>query len=73
MTLLQDNVLTRRALIWLAAFTLVDFAVCGALGNHNHGVRQFFADVTWFAFLIGLLLLVVASGFVLVRSRRRTV
>ncbi len=67
--------LTRRSLISLAVFTLVCFAVCGALGNHHHGVRQAVADVSWFGFLIGMLFLIVASVFVLVRSgaRRRAV
>jgi hypothetical protein len=62
--------ITRTTLAALAVFTLVDFAVCGLLGNHGHGVRQAFADITWFAFLLGLLFLIVGSVVVLVRSGR---
>jgi hypothetical protein len=67
--------LTRRSLIALAVFTLVCFAVSGAVGNHHHGLRQAVADVSWMGFLLGLVLLVAASLFVLVRSsaRRRAV
>ena len=66
--------ITRTTLAALAVFTLVDFAVCGLLGNHGHGVRQAFADITWFAFLVSLLFLIVGSAVVLIRSRgsRRT-
>ncbi|HEY7077332.1 MAG TPA: hypothetical protein VH418_18275 [Solirubrobacteraceae bacterium] len=63
--------LTRRSLIALAIFTLVCFALAGALGNHHHGLRQVVADVSWIGFLLGLVLLVVASVFVLVRSGAR--
>jgi threonine/homoserine/homoserine lactone efflux protein len=68
MTNRPSPLLTRRALVALAVFTMVDFVVCAALGNHGHGVRQTFADITWFVFLACVLLLVVGCGFVLARS-----
>ena len=63
--------LTRRTLIALAVFTLVCFAISGAVGNHHHGLRQAVGDVTWFGFLFGLRFLIVASVFVLTRSGAR--
>lgn len=63
--------LTRRTLIALAVFTLVSFTASGLLGNNHHGVRQFLADISWLSFILGLLFLIVASGFVLARSSRR--
>ena len=67
--------LTRRSLIGIALFTLICFAVTEAVGNHHHGIRAAVGDITWFGFLLGLLFMVVASVFVLMRSRsrRRTV
>lgn len=64
--------LTRRSLVALAVFTLVCFVITGAVGNHHHGLRQLVGNVTWFGFLLGLLFLIVACVFVLVRVRRRS-
>ena len=63
--------LTRKSLTVLAGVTLVCFALAGILGNHHHGLRQAVADIAWTGFLLGLLLTLVASALVLVRSRRR--
>ena len=65
--------ITRKALVALAIFTLVCFAVAGLMGQHHHGVREVTGDIAWNGFLLGLLLLVVASGVVLVRSARSRV
>jgi hypothetical protein len=62
------KILTRRTLVGLAIFTLVDFAITAACGNPKHGVRGAIADVTWMTFLVCVLLLIVASAFVLLRS-----
>ncbi len=53
--------ITRRNTLFLVAVTVVCFATAGVLGNHNHGIRQAIADVAWFGFLLGLLLLVVVG------------
>jgi hypothetical protein len=63
--------ITRKSLAALAVFTLVSFAITGLLGNHSHGLHQTLADITWFAFLLGLLFLIVGSVVVIVRSRPR--
>jgi hypothetical protein len=62
--------INRKTLIGLGIFTLVCFAITAAVGNHHHGFRQVVADVTWNAFLLGLLLVIVASAAVIVRSMR---
>jgi len=53
--------ITRRNTLILLAVTVICFGVAGVLGNHHHGVRQAIADVAWFSFLIGALLLVVVG------------
>ncbi len=53
--------ITRRNTLILLAVTVVCFAVAGILGNHHDGVRQAVADVAWFGFLIGALLLIVVG------------
>ena len=53
--------ITRRNTLILAAVTVLCFGVAGILGNNHHGLRQAIADVAWFAFLLGLLLLVVVG------------
>jgi hypothetical protein len=63
--------ITRKSLGALAVVTLLLFASAAALGNHHHGVRQAAADVAWNGFLLGLLLLVIGSVLVLVRTRGR--
>jgi hypothetical protein len=63
--------ITRKALIGLAIFTLVCFAVAGIIGNHRHGFVMAIGDVAWFGMLLGLLFLVVGSATAIVRSRRR--
>lgn len=63
--------ITRKTLTALAVFVLVDFAVTALLGNPKHGVRGAFADITWMAFLLGMLFLVVGCVTVIVRSRRQ--
>ncbi|MCW2996228.1 MAG: hypothetical protein JWQ18_3723 [Conexibacter sp.] len=63
-----SQILTRRTLVGLAIFTLIDFAITAAMGNPKHGLRGAVADVTWMTFLVCVLLLIVASAFVLVRS-----
>jgi branched-subunit amino acid permease len=65
--------ITRKALLSLAIFTLVCFGIAGAMGQHHHGLREVVGDISWNGFLLGLLLLVVASGVVLVRSARSRV
>jgi hypothetical protein len=62
---------TRKALIALAIFTLVCFAVAGIIGNHRHGFVMAIADVAWTGMLLGLLFLIVGSATAIVRSRRR--
>ena len=62
--------INRRALIGLAIFTLACFTVAGIVGNHHHGLRQAVGDVAWNGFLLGLLLTLVASVVVIVRSTR---
>lgn len=62
---------TRRSLGALAVVTLVLFAIAGLIGNHQHGAVGVISDVAWFGFLISLLLLVVGSATVIMRSRAR--
>jgi hypothetical protein len=62
--------INRKALTGLAIFTLVCFAIAGIVGNHHHGLRQVVADISWNGFLLGLLLTIVASVVVIVRSTR---
>jgi branched-subunit amino acid permease len=63
--------ITRKALIALAIFTLVCFAVAGVIGNHRHGVVMAIGDIAWDGMLLGLLFLIVGSAAAIVRSRRR--
>ena len=63
--------ITRKALIALAIFTLVCFAVAGMIGNHRHGFVMAIGDVAWAGMLLGLLFLVVGSATAIIRSRRR--
>lgn len=53
--------ITKRNVIVLAVLTAVCLLTAGILGNHGHGARQAVADVAWFGFLLGLLLLVVVG------------
>jgi branched-subunit amino acid permease len=62
---------TRKALISLAVFTLVCFAVAGIIGNHRHGLVMTVGDIAWTGMLLGLLFLLVGSAAAIVRSRRR--
>ena len=62
--------ITRKTLATLAIVTLVLFGIAAAVGNHHHGLRQVVADISWNGFLLGLLLLIVGSVVVLVRSAR---
>jgi hypothetical protein len=66
-----NKMVTRRLLGALAVVTLVLFAAAGLLGNHNHGAVGVLSDIAWLGFLICLLLLVVASATVIMRSRAR--
>ena len=50
--------ITRRNTIALAVITAVCFVTAGVLGNHHEGLRQAVADVAWFGFLLGMLLLI---------------
>jgi branched-subunit amino acid permease len=63
--------ITRKALVSLAIFTLVCFAVAGIVGQHHHGLVMAIGDVAWFGMLLGLLFLLVGSATAIVRSRRR--
>jgi hypothetical protein len=63
--------ITRKALIGLAVFTLVCFAVAGIIGNHRHGFVMAIGDIAWTGMLLGLLFLVVGSAAAIIRSRRR--
>jgi hypothetical protein len=62
---------TRKALIGLAVFTLVCFTVAGIIGNHRHGFVMAIGDIAWTGMLLGLLFLIVGSATAIVRSRRR--
>lgn len=62
---------TRKSLASLAGVTLALFAVAGIIGNHEHGVLNVIANVAWYAFLICLLFLIVASVATIVRHRAR--
>ena len=53
--------ITKRNVTILAVFTAICFLIAGILGNHSHGARQAIADISWFGFLLGLLLLVVVG------------
>lgn len=53
--------ITRRNTIALAVITAVCFVTAGVLGNHHEGLRQAVADVAWFGFLLGMLLLIVVG------------
>lgn len=53
--------ITRRNTITLAVITAVCFVTAGVLGNHHEGLRQAVADVAWFGFLLGMLLLIVVG------------
>lgn len=53
--------ITRRNTIILAAFTAICFVAAGVLGNDRDGVLQVIADVSWFGFLLGALLLIVVG------------
>jgi branched-subunit amino acid permease len=63
--------ITRKALIGLAIFTLICFVVAGIIGNHRHGFVMAIGDIAWTGMLLGLLFLVVGSATAIVRSRRR--
>jgi hypothetical protein len=63
--------ITRKALIALATFTLVCFAVAGIVGNHRDGFVMAIGDIAWIGMLLGLLFLVVGSATAIIRSRRR--
>jgi MFS superfamily sulfate permease-like transporter len=53
--------ITRRNTLVLAAVTAFCFLVAAVIGNHSHGVPQAIANVAWFGFLLGALLLVVVG------------
>jgi hypothetical protein len=62
--------ITRKTLGGLAILTLVLFGIAAIVGQHQHGFVQAIGDVAWNGFILCLLLLVVASLVVLVRSWR---
>lgn len=62
---------TRKSLVSLAGVTLALFAVAGIIGNHQHGVLKVIADVSWNAFLVCVLFLIVACAATIVRHRTR--
>lgn len=62
----------RRNILILAGFTLVCFATAGIVGNHHPGLRGVVGDISWFGFLLGLLLLIVIGGARLVRRLSRS-
>jgi hypothetical protein len=66
-----NKMVTRRSLGALAVVTLVLFATAGLIGNHHHGAVGVISDIAWLGFLICLLLLVVGSATVIMRSRAR--
>ena len=53
--------ITKRNVLLLSVFTAVCFATAGIIGNDEEGALQAIADVAWFGFLLGLLLLVVVG------------
>lgn len=59
--------ITRRNTIVLAVFTVICFATAGVLGNDNDGAVQTIANIAWFGFLLGALLLIVVGAARLVR------
>jgi uncharacterized membrane protein len=65
------KMITRKSLAVLAGFTLVMFAIAGLVGQHpKEKAVDVIATISWNGFLIGLLLLIVGSVVVLVRSAR---
>jgi branched-subunit amino acid permease len=62
--------INRKALVGLATFTLVCFGIAAAVGNNHHGLRQAVGDIAWNGMLIGILLTIVLSVVVIVRSTR---
>jgi hypothetical protein len=53
--------ITKRNISILIAFTIVCFVTAGVLGNDREGVLRAIADVSWFGFLLGILLLAVVG------------
>lgn len=53
--------ITKRNVLILAAFTAVCCLTAGIIGNDESGALASVADVAWFGFLLGLLLLAVVG------------
>ena len=62
---------TAKTLKYLAALTAVLFAAAGLIGEDND-VLWIVDDVIWFGFLLCVLVLLVLSAGVLVRSMKRS-
>jgi hypothetical protein len=63
-----------RLLVIIATVDLVAFVAAFAARHAKHGVAHVVGDVAWFAFAIGLLLVIVLAAVTAIRSvaRRRS-
>ena len=61
---------SRRPLIILGIATAAMFVVAIPTGSHHHGFVNVLSNVTWYAGLIGILLLIVLGVIALIQSRR---
>jgi hypothetical protein len=62
---------TRKSLGLLAAVTVVLFAIAGIIGNHEHGALRVIANIAWWGFVLGVLMLLSASVATIVNHRKR--
>ncbi|HSS09866.1 MAG TPA: hypothetical protein VLL25_08285 [Acidimicrobiales bacterium] len=62
---------TRKSLGLLAAVTVVLFAISGIIGNHQHGALRVIANVAWWGFVVGALMLLSASVATIGHHRKR--
>jgi hypothetical protein len=62
---------TRKSLGLLAAITIVLFAISGIIGNHQRGALRVIANIAWWGFVLGVLILLSASVATIVNHRKR--
>ena len=62
---------TRKALALLTGITLALFAIAGIIGNHQHGTLRVIANIAWWGFVLGVLILLSASVATIVHHRKR--
>jgi cytochrome c oxidase assembly factor CtaG len=66
-----EEMVTRKSLAVLAGVTLVLFGIAGLIGQHpDEKALDVIGTIAWNGFLLGLLLLIVGSVLVIVRSTR---